>query len=350
MSNISILKKKKFLLYIYIYIYIFMNSNKSFYFLINKKIYNKNFYLYKNFYYIFFYLLFQIFKLNFNELNKINKYFKLYNKNNINNFFLKYKDNNLLIFLESYKINKIIHKYKYNYLYKDKKITIYLYKNFKFRTEIYIYLIYRDYIEFIKRYKYNEYLDENPIIFKYPLLKILLRNIDQELLQMIKKKESEFIKREDIIKNYDMYNLNIIKINKKYLNIWNVKYLNIFYKNEETLKLLLLLLKSNKFIKEKNLKKLSQNIFLYFFWLRKIAHYEITRIYDYELEGYDWTKSEKLKSDNIYDFYWQMNRYGFMLYYYLPINIHYYFYNFMKNKIIKIYNLLFIIKYSKRKK
>jgi hypothetical protein len=172
----------------------------------------------------------------------------------------------LLIYLECYKNNIFIHNYKKNYFYKKQKINIILYKNIIFKIEIYIFIFYKDYIEFIKRYKYNEYLDENPLILKYPLLKILLRNVDQSLLKMVKKKEKQFVKREDIIKNYDLYFINIKKKEKqKKINIINIKYLNILYKYDEYLKLLLLFSKGKFLYKNFPLKKLIANIFLYIF-------------------------------------------------------------------------------------
>jgi hypothetical protein len=172
----------------------------------------------------------------------------------------------LLIYLECYKNNIFIHNYKKNYFYKKQKINIILYKNIIFKIEIYIFIFYKDYIEFIKRYKYNEYLDENPLILKYPLLKILLRNVDQSLLKMVKKKEKQFVKREDIIKNYDLYFINIKKKEKqKKINIINNKYLNILYKYDEYLLLLLLFFKGKFLYKNFPLRKLIVNIFLYIF-------------------------------------------------------------------------------------
>jgi hypothetical protein len=97
-------------------------------------------------------------------------------------------------------------------------------------------------------------------------LKILLRNVDQSLLKMVKKKEKEFVKREDIIKNYDLYFINIRKKEKqKKINIINIKYLNILYKYDEYLKLLLLFFKGKFLYKNFPLKKLIANVFLYIF-------------------------------------------------------------------------------------
>jgi len=95
----------------------------------------------------------------------------------------------------------------------------------------------------------------------------LLRNIDQELLDIIKKKEIKFIKRIDIISNYNLYYVDIKKKDKKYLDISYKKYLDIFYKNNKILKLILILLRS-KFIYKNNFNtfsKLKINIFLYYF-------------------------------------------------------------------------------------
>ena len=141
---------------IYIYIYIFFFSEKKLSNLvldsfINKKEYNyflKNNYIkIKKYNYIFLFFLFKLLKLNFLKLNKTNKYFKKFNFNNIYNFSIKYKDNKLLIYIESYKKNLLIHKFLYNYFYLNKNNYIFLYKNFVFKIEIILFLIYRDHIE-----------------------------------------------------------------------------------------------------------------------------------------------------------------------------------------------------------
>jgi hypothetical protein len=41
-----------------------------------------------------------------------------------------------------------------------------------------------------------------------------------------------------------------------------------------------------------------------------------------------------------------MYRYGFLLYYYYPLSLNLNFYNLIKNNILKIYNILFLIKLS----
>jgi hypothetical protein len=236
----SVNKKKNNLIYLYIYyLYFYDKDFKNN--IINKKTYNYILKTYHNMFlkynYMFFYLLFELFKLNFIDLNNSNKYFRKYNYKKINNLFLKYKDNKLLIYMETYKNNLLIHNYKNKYFLKNIKINIFIYKDFIFKIELIFYLIYRDYIEYIKRYKYNEYLDENPITLKYPLLKVLLRKVDQDLLNIIKKKEKEFIKTRDIINNFDLYYLKIKKNNKKYLYIFHEKYINIFFKNEKIIKI-----------------------------------------------------------------------------------------------------------------
>jgi hypothetical protein len=204
--------------------------------------------------------------LNFKELNETNKYFRKYNNEVMDLFFLKFKDNRLLIYLELYKNKILINRYNHKYFLKKNNIKLYLYKNFVFKIEVIMFLIYRDYIEFIKRYKYNEYLDENIFIYKYPLLKILLRKVDQVLLDILKKKEKNFVKREDILKNYNLYYININKKKKYLLNINDLKYIHIFFKNQEMLKLLILTLKSKLIKKNRYFTKLlKKNILLYIF-------------------------------------------------------------------------------------
>jgi len=146
MNNILIL------IYIYIYFFSTKKVNKfTLDLIINNKLYNyiikRNYIKILKYNYIFYYLLFELFKLNFQEFNLNNKYFKKFNNKNLNNLIIKFKDNKLLIYLESYKNNLLIHNYKNNYFYKDKKIKIYLYKNFILKIEIVIFLIYKDYIE-----------------------------------------------------------------------------------------------------------------------------------------------------------------------------------------------------------
>jgi hypothetical protein len=346
------MKNNLILIYIY-YFFISYNKKDKLNFLINKKTYN--YYLKKNnifffkYNYIFIYLIINSFTLNLFNLLKSNKYFNKLNKNKIGDFFLRYKDNKLLIYLETYNKNLLINKFKFNFFSKEKKLKIFIYRNFVFKIEIIIYLIYRDYIDWIKRYKYNEYLDEN--LFKYPMLKVLLRKIDQYILNLIKKKEKNFINRLDIINNYNLYFIDK-KRNIYYLDFVNQKYWYFFNKKMKIIKLLFLLLKLNLFYKNNNnnFNELKNNIFLFYFWFRKIKHFEITTAYNYYLIGYDWSRSEKLKSETINDFYWQMNRYGFLLYYYYPLTFNYVFYILIRDKILNIFNILFFIKYRKKQK
>jgi hypothetical protein len=114
---------------------------------------------------------------------------------------------------------------------------------------------------------------------------------------------------------------------------------------------LILTLKSKLIKKNRYFTKLlKKNILLYIFWYRKIRHFEITTIYNYILEGYDWIKSAKITSNNIAGFIWQMNRYGFMLYYYYPMSLNYIYYNKIKTNFIKIFNIYNLVFYSKKKK
>jgi hypothetical protein len=129
-----------------------------------------------------------------------------------------------------------------------------------------MFLIYRDYIEYIKKYKYNEYLDENIFLFKYPLLKIFLRRVDQVLLDMIKKKEKNFVTRENIIKDFNLHFIKRERKKKFIYNINDIKFLNLFFKNQGMIKLLILILKSKLIKKNKYFTKLlKENILLYLF-------------------------------------------------------------------------------------
>jgi hypothetical protein len=144
------MKDNLILIYIY-YFFISCSKKDKLDFIINKKTYN--YYLKKNnisflkYNYIYIYLLINLITLNLFDLFKSNKYFEKLNKNKMENFFLRYKDNKLLIFLETYNLNLLINKFKFNFFFLEKKLKIFIYRNFVFKIEIIIYLIYRDYIE-----------------------------------------------------------------------------------------------------------------------------------------------------------------------------------------------------------
>jgi hypothetical protein len=84
-------------------------------------------------------------------------------------------------------------------------------------------------------------------------------------------------------------------------------------------------------------------MYLYLFWIRKIYHYEIIEEEDSEDDN-DWTDIEKITDLNPYFIYNQVNIYGFDLNYYYLFNILYYFINIFINKILKIFNILELIK------
>jgi hypothetical protein len=144
------MKNNLILIYIY-YFFISCSKKDKLDFIINKKTYN--YYLKKNnifflrYNYIYIYLLINLIILNLFELFKSNKYFEKLNKNKMDNFFLRHKDNKLLIYLETYNKNLLINKFKFNFFFKKEKLKIFIYRNFVFKIEIIIYLIYRDYME-----------------------------------------------------------------------------------------------------------------------------------------------------------------------------------------------------------
>jgi hypothetical protein len=144
------MKNNLILIYIY-YFFIYCSKKDKLDFIINKKTYN--YYLKKNnifflrYNYIYIYLLINLIILNLFELFKSNKYFEKLNKNKMDNFFLRHKDNKLLIYLETYNKNLLINKFKFNFFFKKEKLKIFIYRNFVFKIEIIIYLIYRDYME-----------------------------------------------------------------------------------------------------------------------------------------------------------------------------------------------------------
>ena len=107
----------------------------------------------------YYYILYFIF------INKILRNYSYFSKieNNINSdsfkLSLDYKDNYFLIYLENFSSETNSFKnINYNFFLKSKKSLIYFEEYYKFRLDIYSFLFYGKYMEYIRKSIYNEYL------------------------------------------------------------------------------------------------------------------------------------------------------------------------------------------------
>lgn len=138
-------------LYILILLVLSLNSNKVFSMQQKNKLIRKNI---KYYYILYFFLISKILK-NYSYYSKI--------ENNINDDTLRlslgYKNNYFLIYLENFfsETNKL-KNISYNFFFKSKKSLIYFEEYYKFRLDIYSFLFYGKYMEYIRKSIYNEYL------------------------------------------------------------------------------------------------------------------------------------------------------------------------------------------------
>jgi hypothetical protein len=250
----------------YINIYPYYLHKYYLYLLYIKKIYlntlnNFKIYFFK-FFYIFYYFNIKFYNkinielnININEFNLYdnNKYYKLstFNKisknfpknlifiRNYSDFFnvyktinLKIKDLKILIYLEYFEKNitpNII--YKFDYFYLNKKLNIYLFSDFLFKIDLVYFFIYKHYIIYIKRYKYNEYIQNHPLLYNFPYIKLFLRLLWRKRSFVLEKRR---IHIKMLLENnkFFFYELNLFNniLNRK--NLLNKK---IFFMEESSL-------------------------------------------------------------------------------------------------------------------
>lgn len=184
----------------------------------------------------------------------LNKYRKSLNKITI---FTNTLMIDLLIFYRISIINKKLNIYNHRFIYKSKKISIILFKEFILRIPFVIFIGFKSYIYKFRIYKYNEYLLKICNLINYPLLKIILRF--------------------DLKKNYFFLNQNIffsfkIYFDKLSLNFNKCKYKNLLNYN---------LINKSKFFKFFKLYKKKNFFFLYNYF--KIYFLNIFFIYLYNI-------------------------------------------------------------------
>jgi hypothetical protein len=200
------------------------------------------------------------------------------------------KNNYLFLFL--YLIKKNIHKIKSTYIYILKELKIFYFFDFILRIEFLYFIKLSSYFEYFKVYKYNEYLNNQSIIYNYPLIYILLKiYYKMGKLNIIKKKKNLY-NNIGILNSFTIYGLinNLIKENPNKQNKIS------------------LILNKNKFIKNLYLFTLYLNKYiLYIFkYYIQLLHY----IYYYKifLNFYDkdyFIEIKKLKINSLSNLYKQ---------------------------------------------
>lgn len=267
---------------IYFFIFFFMKLNRSkfnfFYLNIEMKLISIKFY------YVLIYLLI---KTNFKSLDKIL-------------FRLKFKDNLLLL-----TVNNKLSKININYFFKKNSNKVILYNDYKFRIDLFNFLVYGKYIEHIRKSLYNEYL--TLVLRKFPLLKSLLRLIlYQRNLKLNDSKSnlsnlslfsrfnifdnSKVIIENNIICN-NLQNVILSLINCKLLkliHLWKGWYKTLFYYID--------------YFFNKNIKC---NLLFIVYIINVFNTSDDNDIYKDEVE------INKFEARGLYSLYWQMNRYGF---------------------------------------
>jgi hypothetical protein len=89
---------------------------------------------------------------------------------------LQIKDNNILIYFEFFKSNLVFCDiFKFDDYFKNTDLDVCLIDDYIFKVELTYFIIYRDYVEYFRKYKYNEYLAIHPVLSNSPDMKILLR-------------------------------------------------------------------------------------------------------------------------------------------------------------------------------
>ena len=298
---------------------IYLNIFK--YLLSKKNIYNYYFY---NYIYIFFLLNLNIIKFNF--LFICNIY--------------------IFLLLEFLKKNINLLQYNLYFFFKPKKLKIYFFEDIIFRIDLLLFFRNWEYIKFFKMFKYNEYLNIHPSLFKYPYLKKFLCIYFFKLLK--KKNQLQYFTKKGFLNNTQLYTIKKSLQLKKYKKFENN--INFLYNKIYILKLFSLLTKFNFDILDYCIRYYSLSQFLYFIYNIWLFYYQKN----------DWEEIKKYKIDNIFFLFWKVNRYGFKVTEWINIyTLKYYFeylfdYNLLNllclanlkknNKIIKKYCNIFFYK------
>jgi len=317
-------------LYILILLVLSLNLNKV------SSIHQKNRLIIRNikYYYILYFFLIKKILKNYSYYSKI--------ENNINSDSLRlslgYKDNYFLIYLENFfsETNKL-RNISYNFFFKSKKSLIYFEEYYKFRLDIYSFLFYGKYMEYIRKSIYNEYLTFTRILWNYPLLKTFFRLITYTRLSKLKDNNFSFATNQAILNRYHIYDdFDMVKVEKSLYTGSNSNGSDILVSDLMNTYLfkLLTIWKNRKFY------FYLDSVFSKFFKSNLIIPaYNINLNYE---EYDDITDTNKLNMMGLYSLYWQMNRYGFRFnYYYYLHSLGSCLLNYSFNSIVN-YNLFYL--------
>ncbi len=358
--NKKYISKKNYLLFFVFFKYLILKD----FCLINYKILfiNYKIYLYINkfecrFYYLFFFILLR------NKLYEFIDFtlFSLIIKENIDNINIENKINNLLhlykynnyIFLYIYLIRyiyKFIIKYNKFIYYKNVKIEnkIFFFKEFILKIDYNSYFLYRKYIEFFRLFKYNEYLSNNKLFWKYPKLKKIfhISSFNKNNLIFSFRKNSLihafFIYKIKIFKNISNNHIIHFFINKKrkydysfhylkLINLLNNKFINFNY-----------IYITNKFINKNYIKFLDlSNSYLYLQFIKNfnpfISIYLTNICYKvYNNNIFLLKKRKLLKLRHFSSIYWKYNTTKFKFSSYILK----FFYKFFSKNLFKTINTI----------
>lgn len=242
-------------------------------------IYKYNLNLYLNikecrFYFIFFYLLIRCNLFDFITFLSDNSI--RYNLKNCKYIFLFNKYIYLYIYILKYLSFFTVKFNKYNY-YKNKKIILYnnffLLKEFKLKVDSKSFFLYRKYLEFFRLFKYNEYLSNHKIFWKYPKLKYLLHIYIFNVIKFNKNYRVKiFLNFLNIyrLKNTQFLDFNKCKLNLKN-NMYNVNCSIILIRSIKLSNFLYLKL-DNNFL---NLKCINSDFFKFFDITANIIFYKL---------------------------------------------------------------------------
>ena len=132
----------------------------------------------------------------------------------------------------------------YDYFFKFKKSLIYLEEEYKFRIDVFNFLFYGKYIEYIRKSIYNEYLTFIPVLFNYPLLKTLFRLIVYTRLSKIQDHDYRSSSNVAILRKYHIYDdfedLKVFKTQKIFSNYSNSSLLVNNFLNTNLMKFLII--------------------------------------------------------------------------------------------------------------
>lgn len=248
---------------------------------------------------------------------------------------LRIKDRKSLIYLETDEDLELF-KFSPKFYFNQKKIGILLPSHYKFRISFYYFVLARSYMDYFRKFYYNEYLNSTKALWKYPLLKTLLRHLWRIRIRKRRLDKRIFLSNQSVLNQFQILDGHD-EVNMDYdsLTYWSKQ---SKYKRENYFDLKIF--KFAHILRTINLRKFYEKKFYNFLYMNSIK-----RTYEVNLFHYEEIKLaqvEKLFADDIGWLCYSMIKTAKLGY-----QLKYYMYYLKMQQLLASTNLLNVSNYNK---